>query len=422
MSGSKEEPFIPAHRPTRLNAYVECLGCAPNRADGARVAQILERNGWTLVEEPSCAAALVVLTCGFTQQMEDANRKRLTKLAATLAKGSRLFVGGCLPSMATSPLELPEQTFFFSPMTIESLEGELRSLSMERPSSNARRLAGPTETRLIRVSTGCLSHCTFCAIPNAAGQTKSRCIPEIVSELDLLVQSGAQSFLLTSEDVGAYGLDIGVCYPDLVGALLQNTNAESISIDTLNPRWLRRFLPQTIRFLGNKRVNPLLYVPIQSGSDKILQRMARGYTSHDVRYILDCLLRERPDVRLVTDFIVGFPGETGEDFEATRTLLRDYRSSMQYVEVFKYTERPGTAAVGFVDPVPEPVRDQRAHVLLADVLETRFRSAGIGTREDLFSYLSDPRPSLANTNLDVETYCATHTGSHQDQQLVQLRA
>ena len=235
MIGSKGEPFIPAHRPTRANAYIECLGCAPNRADGARVAQILERYGWTLIVEPSCAAAVVVLTCGFTQQMEDANRKRLLELAASLAKGSRLFVGGCLPSMAFSPLELPEQTFFFNPTTIESLDRELRDPSLERSPSHTPCLGATSETRLIRVSTGCMSHCTFCAIPNAAGQTKSRSISEIVSQVDSLVQSGAQSFLLTSEDVGAYGLDIGVCYTDLVGALLQKTNAEFISIDTLNP-------------------------------------------------------------------------------------------------------------------------------------------------------------------------------------------
>jgi MiaB/RimO family radical SAM methylthiotransferase len=323
--------------------------------------------------------------------------------------------------MATSRLEVPEQTFFFNPMTISSLERELMDLSLERSSSHAPGLSKTPEVCLIRVSTGCLSQCTFCAIPNAAGRTKSRSIPDIVSEVNSLVQGGAGSFLLTSEDVGAYGLDIGVSYAGLVSTLLQETKAELLSIDTLNPRWLFRTLPQTIHFLGSKRVSPLLYVPVQSGSDKILRRMARGYTSNDVRYILDSLSKERPDVRLVTDFIVGFPGETEADFEATRTIFRDYRSSIQYVEVFKYTERPGTAATRFADPVPDPVRDQRARVLLADVLEARLRAQGIGTREGLFSFLSSRKRLSVNTNLDVGTPSAPHQSGQQNQQFVQLR-
>lgn len=375
-------------------AYVQSLGCAPNQADAASIRRALLESGATLADSPENAGIVVVLTCGFTSQMEQQNRLRLAELLSQMQSGAHLLVGGCLPGMTSGQLGLPASTYLFGPRSMSEALFELRTLAGS-VTANREQAIDEIETpdarpHLVRIATGCMSQCAFCAIPQAAGRTKSRPIHDIVAEVVALEGRGIRRVLLTAEDASSYGRDIGVTFIPLLHAILDATSRIQIGIDTLNPKWLRDTVDEFAELLQNRRIARTLYVPIESGSDQILRTMGRGYSIADVHRILSKLFALQPHAQIITDFIVGFPGETDFDLEATRAIVRKY--PFHFVEVFSYTERAGTAASRMVAP-PENVRRQRAELLIADVLA----HAAIGERSTNVN-----QRLLVNTNVDLQ--------------------
>lgn len=368
-------------------AYVQSLGCAPNQADAAAIREALAKVGCAFTERPGDAGLVVVLTCGFTTQMEHQNRLRLSELVSQMQSGARLFVGGCLPGMTSGQLGLPPTTFLFGPRSMSEALFELQTYAGSVAGGCAETPADSSDSarpHLVRIATGCMSQCAFCAIPQAAGRTKSRPVADIVAEVQQLEARGVRRVLLTAEDSSSYGRDIQVTFTTLLRSVLKSTSTVVLGIDTLNPKWLRDVVTDFADLLRHRRIARTLYVPIQSGSDRVLRAMGRGYTVADVHAILAELLALNPQPRIITDFIVGFPGESEEDFASTRAMLRAY--PFHFVEVFAYTERSGTPAARMVAS-PELLRRHRADQLIADVLEcAAVRNA----------------PQLVNTNLEEE--------------------
>lgn len=379
-------------------AYVECLGCAANRADGAGVERALASAGWALVSSPEDARLVVLMSCAFTAAMESRSRTRIEELSTLLPAGGRLMIGGCLAAIARAPFELPEATVVFSPADMSAFTAEIDRMAHDEPVAWDPAGNGRGGVQLVRVATGCGSRCAFCAIPKAAGATRSRSPAAVVAEINELGERGFGSFQLTSEDFSSYGRDLGTSFVELVREVLASTRAKRVILDTLNPRWLHRYLESFLDLVADPRIDDRLYVPIQSGSDRMLMRMARGYRRPQVLELLEALSAHPRGLRVSTDFLVGFPGETAEDFDDTRRLLHQH--DFDFVEVFCYSEREGTPAAHFPDPVPCEVRHQRVRTLLADLIGRDLDRRGFDGDVDLVEWLTATATKLPiNTNI-----------------------
>jgi MiaB/RimO family radical SAM methylthiotransferase len=249
---------------------------------------------------------------------------------------------------------------------------------------------------LIRVSTGCRNRCSFCAIPFAAGATMSRRMPDILDDVRLAVAGGIADLHLTSEDVGAYGQDFGTNFVELVREVVRVPGVTRVFLDTLQPRWLYRYLTDFCTSISAESLGDTLYVPMESGSDRILGAMARGYTIAEYAAIVSRLHSRFPEIKLASDVIVGFPGESEDDFRATQDAVREF--AFDFVEVFAFTPRHGTKAATLPNQVPVTVRGRRARQLIADVLGERWRRLGI---TDSSSVMHDLRTRTINTNIDL---------------------
>lgn len=398
----KRDIVCPRGTKSRRVAYVENLGCAANRADGNRLQRALESHGWEIGTSVGRAQLVIVLTCGFTDHAESINRLRLRELAQEIGPSARMLIGGCLPAITGEPLNLPAHFGTFGPQDVDgiisAIEAEERTLPPSTASRTTKKL-GP-KPYMIRVSTGCRSRCTFCAIPRAAGQTKSRSVADIVSEISDACATGQYWIRLVSEDVSAYGLDADTNYVELVKEVLRRTRVQQLTLDTLNPRWLRQRVHETAELLSDRRLDRRIYVPVQSGSTRVLRRMARGYTRKDVEMVLTHLLDSVGDLQVSTDFLVGFPGEEEVDFQASRHLLRGY--PFRFVEVFAFAARTGTPAQSFVDSMNESVRRQRAKILIADFLEMQMEAEAIESEAGLLDFLNQRSRLGINTNISLQ--------------------
>lgn len=230
-------------------------------------------------------------------------------------------------------------------------------------------------SRFVNIIKGCNNFCTFCVVPYTRGREKSRPQDEILAEVASLVRQGTREIVLLGQNVNSYGLDrLGdedaqaeavargeLPFADLLYEVARMPGVERLRFTTSNPH---DFTPRLAKaFAALPVLCSHFHLPLQSGSDRILRRMNRKYTRTEyferVRWLRDA----RPDMAFTTDIIVGFPGETEEEFEETLAVVREMRYASLFA--FKYSPRPGTPAARFRDRIPEPVQDERLQRLLA---------------------------------------------------------
>jgi threonylcarbamoyladenosine tRNA methylthiotransferase CDKAL1 len=382
--------------------YIESHGCASNRVDTARVQSFLTKNGWTEIHNPTVADVLVLMTCGFSQFHEHQMLKRLVELKAAKKPNARIWVGGCLPEISPDNLKTVFQGNSFGPRSLDKLERLVNSdvNISDIPATWYDHQQGVCN---IRVSTGCMNRCTFCAIPFANGKTMSRSIREICDDIKGGIDEGIKHFKLTSEDVSAYGLDVGSNIVELIETIHETCFGDyTITFDTLNPRWFHRYLLDRLDLFATDTVVGPLYVPIQSGSDKILRLMKRGYTKSKVWEVLLAIQSELPHLSVSTDFIVGFPSETDDDFEETVDMVSRYHFG--FLEVFQYQDRPGTPALRIEPKVSKVVKERRAGRLTSVFLNDFLDREGLtDDPADFMKFLEEVEELPVNINMLLET-------------------
>jgi len=236
------------------------------------------------------------------------------------------------------------------------------------------------------VMRGCNHYCSYCIVPYVRGREKSRPVEDIVAEAEQLVADGIREIMLLGQNVAAYGRDLKVGRASCLSIDRQNAcrsfNQDSVSpfaellramngIDSLarirftspHPAYFNDSLIDAMVALP--KVCKSLHLPLQSGSDRMLQQMNRHYTAEDYLQIIKRLIRKSPGITFSTDIIIGFPGETEADFLATRELMNEVSFDNAYI--FKYSPREGTKAADFADDVPQEVKEERNQILLADL-------------------------------------------------------
>jgi tRNA-2-methylthio-N6-dimethylallyladenosine synthase len=369
--------------------HIRTYGCQMNVHDSEKVANLLLHAGWGETAEADAADLLLINTCSIREKAEHRLYSDLGLLRAWKAErpGRVLGVGGCVAQQEGDTLlrRFAHLDFAFGthnlrlvPALADAAGAGLRaarieeSRSLERFDLPARHPAFAARSRrsaYLTVMEGCDLFCSFCIVPRTRGREISRPADAIVAEAASLAQGGVGEVTLLGQTVNAYGRhdlrkgrDDVVPFAELVARLAALPGIERIRYTSPHPIFFDEAL---IRAHGElPALCPHVHLPAQSGSDRVLARMRRRYAADDLRRLADALRRARPDVALTTDLIVGFPGESEADFQATLELVAD----VGFVDSFsfKYSPRPGTAAAELPDPV-EPGRAQERLERLQDL-------------------------------------------------------
>jgi tRNA-2-methylthio-N6-dimethylallyladenosine synthase len=333
--------------------HIWTIGCQMNQGDSEQLSADLERLGYQPAQEMSKADLIVLNTCVVRQSAENRVLGKLDSLKELkkLSPDTVIALAGCMVDSEIDQLRrrFPHVDLFLKPGQFP----ELLHLAKTRTSETSISFASPrlSPTAFATIIEGCDNFCSYCIVPYRRGREKSRPIAEIRCQVERLVERGVKEVTLLGQNVDSYGHDL----PDKPGLadLLQELNSVAglarIRFLTSHPKDMSQKLIHTIASL--KKVCEHINLPAQSGDDKILRAMGRGYTVQYYRELVERIRLAIPNIALSTDIIVGFPGETEEQFQQTIALLSDLR--FDTVHVAAYSPRPGTtAARRFKDDIP----------------------------------------------------------------------
>ncbi|RMH35215.1 MAG: tRNA (N(6)-L-threonylcarbamoyladenosine(37)-C(2))-methylthiotransferase MtaB [Gammaproteobacteria bacterium] len=355
--------------------YLDFLGCRLNEAELQQWATQLRKRQITLVPSPGQADAIVLNTCAVTGEASRKSRQRLRRLHRENPQ-ARLVVSGCYATL--SPDELahqlgvdlvvpnPEKDLLVDKLC-DLLDWPVMPEAAAEPDAAAI-FSCHRDRAFVKIQDGCRYRCTYCVVTLARGEERSRPIAELVAEVQSLYAQGIYEIVLTGVHVGGYGSDIGENLSSLVGALLSDTDIPRIRFASVEP-W---DLPDNFWSLfENPRLMPHMHLPMQSGSDSVLRRMSRRCRRAEFIELVKTARRHVPNFNVTTDIIVGFPGETEQDFEASVSLVEEV--GFGHVHIFSFSPRSGTKAARLPNQVDNQVkkaRSQRLHQIAARTART----------------------------------------------------
>ena len=374
--------------------HIKTYGCQMNVYDSARMADVLAPLGFVEVNAAAGADMVILNTCHIREKAAEKVFSELGRLRHLKERRERtggrmiLAVGGCVAQAEGDEIlrRAPYVDIVFGPQTYHRLpemvagaEGRGGAvLDLEFPLEakfdhlpEARGVAGGSA--FLTVQEGCDRFCTFCVVPYTRGGEYSRPAADILAEARLLAANGACEITLLGQNVNAYhGEAPGAGewgLGRLIGAMADIAGVRRIRYTTSYPADMDAALIAAHRDV--EQLMPFLHLPVQSGSDRVLAAMNRRHGADDYRRLAERLRRARPDIALSSDFIVGFPGETEDDFQATLALIADVGFIQAYS--FKYSPRPGTPAASMEGQIPDNVRTRRLEVL-QDLLNDQQRA------------------------------------------------
>jgi threonylcarbamoyladenosine tRNA methylthiotransferase CDKAL1 len=324
--------------------FVETFGCTYNHGDSRKLIEVLRSQGCTIVDSPDHADAVVVNSCIV---IEKTARKVMRAIASFREK--ELYITGCMPVVEPGRIASVSNAVCILPASIHALYREVLTVPSGSPG-------------IVQVAHGCRGRCTYCVTRLARGELCSFSREDIIREVEGSIRSGAAEIQLTAQDVSSWGTDINETLPDLLLDLVEIPGNFRIRIGMMNPGTIRNIVPGLIKVLEHEKLFKFIHMPIQSGSDRVLDRMARGYHVMDTIAIMDTIRRKHPDSSLMTDMIVGFPGETGKDFEASLATIRQIKPNK--INITRYSERPGTESAGFSD-LTDSIKKNRSRMMNA---------------------------------------------------------
>lgn len=349
------------------------LGCRVNQAEEATYQQHSLENGWRLVPFKQSADIYVFNTCAVTLEAERQSRQMIRQ-ARKRNPDSKIVVTGCAGRSLQSHPEIAEVADLFVPnLTKDNLVSQLRSFLGETEHPQFKYAFPPVEqsrtTRLnLKITDGCFESCAFCIIPARRGTVRSLPTDTVIQRINEADELGYKEVILTGVHLGAYGHEHGEHGLD---QLLERINAETsiphVRLSSIDPHEVTERMIQALA--DSPRICPYLHLPIQSGSDTVLERMRRRDTREGILNTMNALKTAIPDISLTTDMILGFPGESNEDFELSYSLMQEI--GINKIHVFPFSVRPGTRAAFMKDKVPADVKQARVQKMLAYSLELR---------------------------------------------------
>ena len=354
-----------------IRFYLETYGCSLNKSDSDIIVGHLASLGAERVEDSDNANVLILNTCGVKEPTED----RIVHRLETLSGGTvPVVITGCLPRISLDRIKtvIPDFAAVLGPQSIESLgpivervfHGERGIVNLESDSGSKLRLfEGPPNSVIctVPICEGCLGSCAYCAVRFARGEVRSHSISEIHDVVERCVHLGYREIRLTSQDAGVFGHDTGEDLVRLLATLDGIDGAHMYRLGMFNPNLVLESIEDIVEVMTSDHYFKFFHVPLQSGSDRILESMARQYTVDQWRLITGMIRKRIPRATIATDIIVGFPGESNDDFELTLELLESIRPSV--VNISKYGDRPGTRASKSTEKVDTSIKKARSRQL-----------------------------------------------------------
>lgn len=374
--------------------HVITYGCQMNDYDSERVAGLLREHRYELTDCEADADLILVNTCAIREKAEEKVFSKLGELRALKARKPGLLLGvmGCMAQLQQGAVQrrAPYVDLVFGsaavarvPELLERVRTERRPVLETGEAPLVKITARPPTADRVRayvtVMEGCEKHCTFCVVPRTRGRERSHPPEAIVAEVRGLVAEGCREVTLLGQTVNAYGRDLtpSTDLPELLRRVNDVQGLARIRFTTSNPYNLTPRMIAAMRDVP--KVCEWFHLPLQSGSDRVLERMNRGYTRARYLALIEALRDAVPDIALSTDLIVGFPGETEADFEDTLEMVE--RVGYDNVFAFRYSRRPGTPAAVMPDQIPDAVKADRNRRLLEVVQRvTAARAARLAGR------------------------------------------
>ena len=328
--------------------FVEAYGCSASFADSEMISGLIVNGGHTLATDSSESDLNLIVTCSVKDTTANKMMHRIKSL-----KTKPLIVAGCLPKAEQSNVEkFTENASLLGPnslgKTLDVINSTLSGKKQIALEDSDLSKVGLPKVRLnsavgiVEIASGCMSECTFCQTKLAKGDLSSYRLGDIVRQVQTEIKEGCKEVWLTSTDNGCYGFDIGTDLPTLVNAVSEIPKDFMIRVGMMNPMYMSRIKQELIESYDNEKVFKFLHIPVQSGSNKVLNDMKRGHTSETFREIVKKTKDRFENFTISTDIIVGFPSETEEDFQKTLALLDETKPDV--VNLSKYSARPGTDA------------------------------------------------------------------------------
>ena len=365
--------------------YIKTFGCQMNEYDSGKMADLLHADeGMEMTNSPEDADVVLLNTCSIREKAEDkvfSDLGRLRELKKT-RPNLLIGVGGCVASQEGQQIvsRAPYVDVVFGPQTLHRLTdliSERRKTGVPQVDisfpeiEKFDRLPASRQTSgsaYVSIMEGCSKYCSYCVVPYTRGEEVSRPFDDVLTEVAGLAANGVKEIVLLGQNVNAYRGKMGdtaelADFALLIEYIAEIPGVERIRFTTSHPKEFTQRLIDAYAKLP-KLVNHL-HLPVQHGSDRVLANMKRGYTVLEYKSVIKKIKAIRPDIVISSDFIVGFPGETDEDFDQLMKLVKEIKFDNSYC--FVYSERPGTPAANLKDDTPTKVKNERLKTLVAQI-------------------------------------------------------
>ncbi len=375
-----------------------------NVYDSDKMLEILSKSGYSSIDNPSDADLVILNTCHIREKAGEkvySDLGRLRKIKAkkkSAGEKMSIVVAGCVAQAEGDEIlkRAPFVDIVVGPQTYHKIPDLLKKVDefdkaeidisfpleekfnlIPQDNLNKKQLSS-----FLTVQEGCDKFCTFCVVPYTRGSEYSRSVEEIVAEAKVLVSSGVKEITLLGQNVNAYhgqannGKEVGLDY--VINRIAEIENLDRIRFTTSHPRDMKKNLIDLFGY--QKKLMPLIHLPVQSGSDKILKDMNRGHNIEDYKKIIDSLKVVRPEISFSSDFIVGYPGETENDFQSTINLVEEVKFSQSFSFIF--SPRPGTPASLRNNQISDEIKKNRLYELqkILNRERTRFNVSFVGKK------------------------------------------
>jgi threonylcarbamoyladenosine tRNA methylthiotransferase MtaB len=348
-----------------MRVHLKTLGCRLNEAELETWAQQLQADGHQIVRDAGDADLVILNSCAVTQDAVKKSRYLIRRVHRENPR-AKLVVSGCYATLDTKEVA---ESLGVDLVVSNADKARLVEIAREQLALDAmpRFSTEPGETSLfalgrqrafVKVQDGCRYRCSFCIVTVARGEERSRSVAEILWEINTLHDQGVREVVLTGVHLGGYGSDLNLRLEHLIAEILEHTAIPRLRLGSLEPWELR---DEFFRLWQDPRLMPHLHLPLQSGCDSVLKRMARRCKTGEFKELLERARQAVPDINITTDIIVGFPGETESEWESGLQFIADL--AFGHIHIFNYSVRAGTKAAGLPNHVPEHVKKLRSQSL-----------------------------------------------------------
>jgi len=362
--------------------HLKTLGCRLNEAELETWAQAFQKAGHRITREPSQANLIIINSCAVTQDAARKSRQLIRRIHRE-NPSAKLVVSGCYATLnADEAAQLMGVDLIVSNkdknQLVEKTLAELDMDSMPAISTEPGEISLFSRGRqraFVKVQDGCRYRCTFCIVTVARGEESSRKLQTIINEINTLYQQGINEVILTGVHLGGYGSDINSNLGELIATILNNTDIPRLRLGSLEPWELPE---QFFELFNNPRLMPHLHLPLQSGADSVLKRMARRCKTSEFSNMIKQARERIPHFNITTDIIVGFPGESEQEWQECFDYIN--QTGFGHIHIFSYSRREGTKAAMLPDQVTNEIKKQRSQQLhkSAEQMKQQFMNENIG--------------------------------------------